>query len=246
MRRYFFGLLIVTSVCFGGPSGAPAKLKVIRTIPHSGYSEGLDFHGGYLWHSLPKEFVKIDPKDGSVVKRFPPASAYNESLSWFKGNLFVASYSDNGFYKGTLNGDTLSFERVGSVPEAHGWGVTNDGVDLFVTGNYSRHVYRLDAKTFAIKNTLVTDVNDVEDLAWDGTSLWASSYTQYRGTIFRIDPVTGETSHYSEIPKPDDCPVIDGIASVGDTLWITGKNCTVIYNVKTPRIERAISKTRKP
>ncbi len=220
------------------------QLTVIRTIPHSGYSEGLDYHEGFLWHSLPKEIVKINPKNGAILNRFPPASAYNESLTWFQNSLFVVSYSDNGIYKGQLSGDTLSFERVGSVPEVHAWGIASNGKDIFVTGNYSRQIYRLDPKDFSIKNTIVVDVTDIEDLAWDGNSLWSSSFTEHRGTIFRIDPATGKTSHYHQLPKPDECPVIDGIAVDGNTFWITGKNCTAIYNVKIPRVERALgSKT---
>ncbi len=216
------------------------KLTLIRTIPHSGYSEGLDFYEGFLWHTLPKEILKIDPKDGSIVARFPPASEYNESLMWFKGMLYVLSYSDNGIYRGKLEGAKLQFERVGTTPEAHGWGITHDGTDIYITGNYSRQIYRMNPKDFSIKSTTVAEISDVEDLAWDGDSVWASSFTAYRGSVFRINIKTGKIASLYELPDAEQCPVIDGIAKEGNTLWITGKNCPAIFNVKIPSAARLI------
>ena len=216
------------------------KLSLIRTIPHSGYSEGLDFHDGFLWHSLPKEILKINPKDGSIVARFPPASEYNESLSWFEGMLYVVSYSDNGIYRGKLTNGKFEFERVGTTPELHAWGLTNDGKDFYLTGNYSRQIYRMSPKDFSIKSTTVAEISDVEDLAYDGDSLWASSFTAYRGNIFRINIKTGKIATLYELPDPEQCPVIDGIAKDGNTLWVTGKNCPAIFNVKVPPINRTL------
>ncbi len=236
------------SVAMAHSPSAPApklpkeKLTVLRTIPHSGYSEGLDFHGGYLWHSLPKEILKIDPKDGSIVQRFPPSSEYNESLTWLNGFLYMVSYSDNGIYKGKLQGDKFTFERVGTTPEIHAWGLTHDGKDLLLTGNYSRVIYRMDTKDFAIKSTVTADVTDVEDLAFDGKDLWSSSFTEYRGSIFKIAMKTGKIDTIYELPDPESCPVIDGIAIDGKTFWLTGKNCPSIFNVKIPTASRQITK----
>jgi len=224
-------------------SMAKEKLQVLRTIPHSGYSEGLDFHEGFLWHSLPKEILKISPKDGSIVARFPPATEYNESLTWLNGFLYIVSYSDNGIYRGKLTGDKFQFERVGTTPEVHAWGITHNGRDLFLTGNYSRVIYRMETKDFSIKSTITADVTDVEDLAFDGKDLWSSSFTEHRGSIYRIESKTGKVATIYELPDPDSCPVIDGIAIDGKTFWLTGKNCPSIFNVKIPSAAaRAITK----
>ncbi len=209
-------------------------LEVLRQIPHSGYSEGLDWKDGFLWHALPKEIVKIDPKDGSIVARFKPASDYSESLVWQGKTLWNVSYSDNGIYQGTLVGNALTFVRRGSVPEEHAWGIENDGTHFIVTGNYSNKLYFLNQKTMVVARTVETKVKDIEDLAWDGVGLWASSYTEHKGTIFRIDPKSGKISRFFVLPNPESCPVIDGLAYDGKNLWVTGKHCTSIFEIKRP------------
>lgn len=209
-------------------------LAVIRTLPHSGYSEGLDFKDGFLWHALPKESVKIDPKDGRVVARFPSSSDYNESLAWVGEELLQLSFADNGIYRGRLKGATLSFERAGTVPEVHGWGITYDGKNVIITGDYSRKLYFLDLTSLRVVRTIETPVDALEDLAWDGTGIWSSSFTTYQGTIFRFDPRNGKLQGAFALSAPQRCPVIDGIAVDGDTLWLTGKHCPELFQVANP------------
>lgn len=236
-RTLFLSILVCAHLAFAN------TLEVIRKIPHTGYSEGLDYHEGYLWHALPREIVKIDPSDGTVLLRFQPASQYSESVMWFLGYLWNVSYSDNHIYAATLEGRTLKFGKVGTVPEVHAWGLTHDGKSIIVTGNYSNKLYFLNPKTLQIEKTLTTPVKDLEDLAWDGVGIWSSSFSTYRGQIFRIDPKSGDVRQFFSIPNPEECPIVDGIAYDGKNLWITGKNCASIYYVKKPP-ERAI--TSKP
>lgn len=226
------------AICVASGLGAaePKKLKVLRQIPHSGYSEGLDFHEGFLWRALPKAIAKISPQDGSVLAQYTPPSDYSESVVWVAGAIWNVSYSDNGLYRGERKGEQLKFKRVGDVPEIHAWGIAYDGKNLIVTGDYSSKLYFFDPKTAQRVRTLETDRKDLEDLAWDGTGLWTSSFTQYRGKIFRIDPQTGKSSDFYLLPDAESCPVIDGIARDGKTLWITGKHCPSIYQVELPRL----------
>lgn len=226
--------VLFISMAFALAGANPEKLFVTRTLPHTGYSEGLDFHQGYLWHALPKEIVKIDPKDGLVLERFKPATDYSESITWFQGKLFNLSFSDNSIHAGSLQKKGLTFRRAGNVPEVHGWGITHDGTHLIVTGDYSPKLYYLHPKTMSVKKTLTTPISDLEDLAWDGTHLWSSSLTKHRGQIFRISPKDGQIVGFYTLPDPESCPVIDGIAFDGTHLWITGKQCPSIFSVKLP------------
>lgn len=211
------------------------KLEILRKIPHTGYSEGLDYHEGFLWHALPKEIVKIDPKDGTIVDKFKPGSEYSESVVWIAGKLFNVSFSDNGIYVGGLVNGKLNFERKGTTPEIHSWGLTYDGKHLIMTGNYSDTLYYYDPKTLKKVRELKTNKADLEDLAWDGKGIWTSSFTTDKGSIFRIDPKTGKAGKTYALPSVDDCPIIDGIAYDGKNLWITGKNCLSLYYVNLPK-----------
>ena len=209
-------------------------LELIRKIPHSGYSEGLDYYENYLWNSFPKEIRKIDPKDGTIIQTFKPATDYSESLTWLNGVLWNVSFSNNEIYSGKLEGTHIGFKKRGIVPEVHAWGLVHDGKNLIMTGDYSNKLYFMDPKTVKVVKTLQTDAKDIEDLAWDGKWIWASSFTANKGQIFRIHPETGKVGSYYPIPEPDACPVIDGIAYDGKALWVTGKECASIYYFKIP------------
>ena len=229
-----WGLCVVV-FAFGTRALAATKLKVLRTLPHSGYSEGLDWHEGFLWHALPKESVKIDPKDGSVLARFAPSSEYNESLWWFRGVPYQVSFHDDGIYRGTVDrAGAIAWKRVGKTPEIHAWGSATDGKHVILTGNYSNKLYFLDPKSWKVVRTIEVPVPDLEDLAWDGQRLWSSSFTKHPGTIFPIDPATGAVAAFYELPEPGECPIIDGLAWDGEALWLSGKQCPKLYRVERP------------
>lgn len=217
------------------PSRCEQKLEIINKIPHTGYSEGLDFHAGFLWHALPKQILKIDPKDGSILEKFSPATDYSESIKWLNGKLWNLSFSDEGLYQGELTNNKLVFTKITSVPEPRGWGIEKVGNQLAVTGNFSNKIYFFEPKTKKWGKTLVTDATDLEDLAWDGSRLWSSSFSSHSGKIFYVDLKSGKMSSLYELPEKDLCPIIDGIAFDGKTLWITGKECPSIYQAKLPK-----------
>jgi glutamine cyclotransferase len=230
------GLLFFIPVSLGD------TLKLIRKIPHSGYSEGLDFYQGYLWNAIKDQILKINPEDGTVIARFKPPTEHSESVAWFEGRLYNLSFSDDGIYSAVLNSrGALKFERKGSTPEVHGWGLTHNGSHLIMTGNYSSKLYFANPKNLKVVKTIETQGKDLEDLAWDGQWVWSSSFTTEHGKIFAIHPSSGKIMGTYSLPD-ENCPIIDGIAYDGKGLWITGKECPSIYYVKKPNVQKAISK----
>lgn len=222
------------------------KLEVLKRLPHSGYSEGLDFYQGYLWHAVPKKILKIDPKDGTVLSTFAPPTAHSESLVWFQGKLWNVSYSDNGIYVGTLENGKLKFAHKGTTVERHAWGLVTDGRQIIMTGDHdSNKIYFYDPKTVKKVREIEVSISNLEDLAWDGEGLWTSSFTSHPGQIFRVNPANGKVEGIFSLPNPAECPVIDGIATQGETLWITGKECPTLYQVKLPKI-REVTSGKKP
>lgn len=220
-------------------------LENIKKIPHSGYSEGLDFHQGFLWHALPQKILKIDPQDGSILQEFKPATEYSESIKWAFGKIWNLSFSDNGLYGAPLSPSGLTFKKVMNVPEAHGWGIEKVNDELVVTGNFSSNLYFFNPQKKTGGRTLKTEGKDLEDLAFDGKRIWASSFTEDRGRIFSIDLQSGQITEKWELTEKENCPIIDGIAFDGKNLWITGKECPSIYQVKLPPFQRTISSKKK-
>ena len=168
------------------------------------------------------------------MEKFKPATEYSESITWFEGALFNLSFSDNSISKGSLHKKQIVFKRTGDAPDVHGWGITHDKKSIIVTGNYSPTLFYLNPKTLKVEKTLTTNVTSLEDLAWDEKGIWASSFTEHRGQIFRISPSDGKIEQFFTMPEPEQCPVIDGIAVDGKNLWVTGKHCPSIYLVKNP------------
>lgn len=245
-------ICLITSIGFSAVAETPTKLELIRKIPHSGYSEGLDFHQGYLWNPITRKtqvvqfngsseekresiIMKIDPQDGTVLNRFIGPTKESESIKWIKGVPVHVSFTDNGIYAGQMVDGDLRFKRVGTTPEDHAWGLEYDGRDLIMTGNYSEYLYFFDPKTYKKRRQLKTEMRDIEDLAWDGKRMWASSFTQKQSQIFPIDLKTGKVGPFYLIPEPELCPVVDGLAYDGKGLWITGKECPAIWYVKLPK-----------
>jgi glutamine cyclotransferase len=226
-------IVFARSAAAGTPAVTP--LKILRTIPHTGYSEGLDYADGYLWNAVPKEIRKIDPADGTVLSRYTPPTAHSEGIAWWRGELWNLSFSDNGIYRAKPRGGKMEFKKVGKTPELHGWGLTHDGKHLLMTGNFSKKIYFVDPKTFKVARTIEASVTALEDLAWDGRWIWTSSFTERRGQIFRVDPKTGKIAAFYSLPDPESCPVIDGIAYDGRGLWITGKECPALFYAEKPK-----------
>ena len=208
-------------------------LQVVDRIPRSGWSEGIDVLGDRIWHAWPSVIRELD-MEGNVLAEHEPPSTYSESLTWFGGRLFNLSYHNANVYAGTVVDGALVFTVVGTVPDEAGWGITHDGTNLIVSGNGSENLYVLDGETFAHLRTITTPVDDLEDLAWDGRYIWASSYSEYPGQVFRIDPDTGNLVDLHTLPDPDECSIVDGIAVSDGLLYVTGKRCPWIYVAPLP------------
>jgi glutamine cyclotransferase len=149
--------------------------------------------------------------------------------------MIHVSFANNGIFEGTLKEGKFDFRRVGTTPEDRAWGLEFDGVNFILTGNYSSKLYWISPKSWKLVRTVNTKMKDIEDLAWDCKYLWSSSFTEWRGHIFRIHPKTGEIGPFYRLPNPEACPIIDGLAYDGKGLWITGKECPALFYSEMPK-----------
>lgn len=208
-------------------------LEIVDRIPRSGWSEGIDIVDGRIWHAWPSTIRELD-MEGNVLSEHEPPSSYSESLTWFRGRLWNLSYHNPNLYAGRLVDGVISFEIVGTVPGVAGWGITHNGTELITTGNGSTDLHFFDGETVSLLRTVTTPVDDLEDLAWDGRYIWASSYSEYPGQVFRLDPTTGAVVDVHSLPDPEECSIVDGIAIDAGRLFVTGKRCPFIYVAPLP------------
>jgi glutamine cyclotransferase len=233
-KKEALGLAAILFCALSSGVAAAGSLECVKRIPHSGWSEGLEWHNAQLWGSYPHSLRVFDPETGDEIASYGVASGYQESVTWFQGRLYALSYSDNKIYQGTLTGTTIKYVAVGTVPDVHGWGLTHDDHDLILSGNGQPYLYFIDPGTMQTVKTLTTQVDDLEDLAWDGRWIWASSYSYFPGTEFRIDPATGAVVEFYTLPEPSECPKLDGVEVHDGQVYITGKNCPWTYIVEEP------------
>lgn len=99
------------------------------------------------------------------------------------------SKSDNVSVSFTL--DTRHGEVVGTLTIPTGYiphGLTSDGTDFWFAG-WLDDIYRMDAVTGAIVDTMAGLTNWTGAITWDGTHLWVRD----GGSLFERDPETGAT-----------------------------------------------------
>lgn len=212
------------------PAGE-VTIEWVAVLPavEGGWSEGLDWHDGVLWQAFPGELLARDAMSGETLGSWRPPSGYSESLVWHQGRLWNVSYADDKIYAGTLDGDSLTFEVAGTAPDVHAWGIAAFGARLVLTGNGKEDLYFL-APDLSLEWVTTTPVDDLEDIEYHHGSIWASSYTTYPGSFFRLDPVTGDVLDVFDVPAPALCRIVDGIAvDDGDRLYVTGKECPAIW-----------------
>lgn len=192
-------------------------------------------HDGELWHAFPSSHRVYDLMTGVEKRRYTPPTTYSESVTWFDGRLWNVSYHDQNLYAGTLNtAGTFNWVVVGTVPEIHSWGITHDGESIIVTGNGTENLYFLDPADGALRRTITTPIDDLEDIAWDRGTIWASSYSELPGQFFRIDPETGALLDVFSLPYPAECEIVDGLAVADGQLYVTGKQCPKVWVFALP------------
>lgn len=197
--------------------------------PVGGWSEGLDVQDGVLWQTFPSSIWARDAASGEVLGRWDPPSTYSESLTWLGGKLFNVSYHDANLYEGRLVEGELEWIVSGTTPHEAAWGIAHDGTRLILTGNGQPYLYFLD-ESHSVARVVETPFDDLEDIAWYGGNVFASSYSEMPGAFFRLDPETGELLDWHKVPDADACPIVDGIAiDAAGTIWVTGKDCPAVW-----------------
>lgn len=227
--------------------------KVAGTLPHdtAAYTEGFELNGSKLYEgtgTLENSYISIaDRTTGKVEKRFPlmDKSLYGEGISILNNQLFQLTYQNHIANVYNLNDLTKS---VGTFKWPYeGWGMTNDGKNLFVSVG-SSIIYKLDPQSFAVVGQIqVTDdlgtVDNLNELEYVNGFIYVNKWQTTK--ILKVDVATGHVvgtidcfgllSQYAPdyTPKSSDS-VLNGIAwdKTSQLLYVTGKNWPLIFKLK--------------
>jgi glutaminyl-peptide cyclotransferase len=229
----------------------PANISysVVNIYPHdtSSFTEGLQWHDGYLYESTGMEgesrLMKVNLKDGKAAKKIDlDKSLFGEGVTVLNNKIYQLTWKNNKAFVY----DLPSFKKLKEFTwDFDGWGMTTDGKNLIITTG-GNNLYFVDPETFKILNTVsvfsnygpLGEINELEYV--DGkiyANVWQSDY------IVRINPETGSVEariDFADILKKTgkeitpNTDVLNGIAynATTKTFFVTGKRWPALYEVK--------------
>lgn len=233
------------------------KYTILNTYPHDikAYTQGLEFADDVLIESTgngegigtrtkgKSSVRRVNAKTGEVLKiNELPDEIFGEGATIFNNKIYQLTYKNNEAY--VYNLETLVKEqRLPYFQNMEGWGLTNDGQNLYMTDGTDR-IYILDPLTFKMIDYIVIATNNgtvpgVNELEWVNGKIFANFYGQ--DAIGVINPANGSvegvlnmSEFKSKVTQHVDLDVLNGIAynKQTDTYFITGKNWDKMFEIK--------------
>lgn len=240
---------------------APEKLtfKIEKVFPHdtSSYTEGLEYHDGYLYESDggyvipptpadgiigPSSLRKVDLNSGKVLLSYQnDPKVFAEGISVVGDKIIQLTYKEKIGYvfdKNTFKLLSTFNNNVG----IEGWGMTFDGEKLYMDDSTNR-IWFLDKDTYQQKGFIdVYDdkgpIDDINELEYVDGKIYANVYTY--DVILVIDPKTGAVLQsinmsglYPKGNRGHEDNVLNGIAwdAKGKRMFVTGKKWDKLFQV---------------
>jgi glutamine cyclotransferase len=239
------------STSISGPKSI--AFKVIGTLPHdtASYTEGFEIHSAKIYEgtgTFKNSHLSVaDTSTGKVEKVYPvkDKEIYGEGITILNDQLFQLTYQNHKAFVYKLSDLT---KPIGTFKWPYeGWGMTNDGKNLYVSVG-SSIIYVLDPTSFSVvKQIQVKDsfgtVDQLNELEYIDGYLYVNKWLTTK--ILKVDPntgtVVGTLDCFGLLSQfaPDYTPssensVLNGIAwdSEHQVMMITGKNWPLIFRLK--------------
>jgi glutamine cyclotransferase len=226
---------------------------IINIFPHdaSAYTQGLEFHDGYLFESTGRKgqssLRKVELRTGKVLQKTDVAPAYfAEGMTILGGKIYQLTWQSKiGFVYDLKEFKQTSTFNYGQSKE--GWGLTNDGEKLIKTDGTEK-IWFLDPSTLKEIGYIeaYTDeqrVKDLNELEYINGKIYANKWQSNillimnpeNGAIEGIADLDGlekEVRKSQRLDTNDD--VLNGIAydKVNDRLFVTGKHWGKLFEIK--------------
>jgi glutamine cyclotransferase len=218
--------------------------RVVKTFPHdtSAFTQGLEFHGGWLYESTgmvgQSGIRKVTLENGKILQQLRVgAPFFGEGITIIDGQLIQLTWQhQTGFiYKFPELQFVKQFSYTGE-----GWGLTNDGKQIYMSDGTAQ-IRVWDPKTLKeVRRITVQDgtrqIAALNELEWVRGEIWANVWQTDQ--IVRIAPATGKVLGWidlSSLPRDRNvADVLNGIAydSVTKRLIVTGKLWSSIYQIE--------------
>lgn len=231
--------------------------KLINTYPHdkNAYTQGLEFHNGFLYETTGKReksvLRKIELKTGAVLQETKLGATYfGEGMTILNDKVHWLTWqAKKGF---TYDLETFKQEGEFSYTwSKEGWGLTNNGTDLLKSDG-SHKIYFLDGNTQQEKKSIQAyynkgKIDKLNELEMINGKIYANRWitdTPIRSLIVIIDPATGIVEGIANLKGLRDLilktqtllddDVLNGIAFDKNTgrLFVTGKKWDKLFEIE--------------
>jgi glutaminyl-peptide cyclotransferase len=221
--------------------------KVIHVYPHdrTSFTEGLEYHGGFLYESTGEEghsvLRKVKLETGEVVQEIKLAPhLFGEGITILNNQIVQLTYKTQlGF---VYDLPTMQQKRT-FIYNGEGWGLTNDGRQIYMDDG-TDEIRVWDGATLAEKRRIkVHDDNgpvpQVNELEWVAGEIYANVWQTQ--DLLRISPADGRVlgrANLSGLLTPEDragrVDVLNGIAydAAGKRLFVTGKWWPKLFEIQ--------------
>lgn len=231
----------------GGQSAPVQTYRIVKVYPHDAgaFTEGLEFHNGYLWESTglngQSSIRKVDLATGKVLENHPLSTLYfGEGITFFGDRLYQLTYM-NGI---AFVYDAKSFRQIQSFHySGEGWALTHDTKRLIMSDGSSALRFLNPADFRELGRLVVRDagrpVTNLNELEWIDGEIWANIWT--KEIVARIDPSTGDVKSWVDFAglRPQagctiSCDVLNGIAydAARKRIFVTGKNWPKLFEIQ--------------
>jgi glutaminyl-peptide cyclotransferase len=233
--------------------------KVVHVYPHdrTSFTEGLEYHGGFLYESTGEEghsvLRKMHVETGEVVQEIKIAPhLFGEGFTILNQQIVQLTYKTQlGFVY-----DLASMrEKRTFIYEGEGWSLANDGKQIYMDDG-SAQIRVWDGATLHEKRrfTVHDDMGPIErvnELEWVAGEIYANVWQTDQ--LLRISPVDGKVlgrvnlaGLLTDAEGKGRVDVLNGIAydAAGQRLFVTGKWWPKLFEIQLVPKTIALKKTK--
>ena len=228
--------------------------EIINEFNHdiSAYTQGLEFHGGYLYESTGlngySSIKKIDLFNDKVVEsRFLDKQYFGEGLTIINDKIIQLTWKSKiGFI---YDLETFEMERSFKYGKStEGWGLANDGTNIFKSDGTEK-IWILDSNSYeeidylevVTNNKKIKNINELEVV---NNEIYANTYQFNNDVCVIINKDSGEVTGLinfkglrDKVKNHPELDVLNGIAYNKErkTFFVTGKKWNKIFEIRILR-----------
>ncbi|MFN0729840.1 glutaminyl-peptide cyclotransferase [Polaribacter gochangensis] len=227
--------------------------KLINTYPHdkTAYTQGLEFHNGFLYETTGKHgksvLRKVELKTGKVLQEVSlDAKYFGEGMTIFNDEIFWLTWKARKGFVYDL--ETFNQKSEFSYTWSNeGWGLTNDGTHL-IKSDGTHKIWFLDPATQKEMKSIQVYTNkyslkELNEIEYINGKIYANKWQQ--NSIVIIDAKTGivegvanlsglkkEIEKIQTLANQDE--VLNGIAFDKETgrIFVTGKHWGKLFEIE--------------